>query len=249
MVFFVCGTAGYGAWVRERDYKALLETAVKTSSGRVAVYAGVLEPSTDRALERIALAKSIGVDHVVVIPPYYMGINDSLPHFRKCAEGYGGKIIVYNIPGCTGVNLTRKDISTLIDEGLVSAVKDSSGDFELFKTLCTLPVPVFQGLKPVMKDLKALGAAGCVPVPGNPYPELFVKAWHEKESPVEESKIQEKIDLIWGALVKGIDFMRPTAALMARLGIGDGTLLTGLTPLTERETDSLSDLCKTVLNK
>lgn len=225
---FVGGTAGLGPLLTERLYAELMEESLAAFAGRLPLLAGVIETSTPRALERIRLLESLGVEHFVLTSTYYLAPRDQeqiLTHFGRCAEATTMAMTAYDIPACVGVSITPETIAEMARRGWLAAVKDSSGDAAHFARLCALGretgLPVFQGLRPVMLELQRLGAAGCVPVPGNVCPALFAQAWRAAQAGdvATAARLQERIDRLWSALVAPGDFLSGSLYALAQEGL------------------------------
>lgn len=228
---FVAGTAGLGSIMTEAQYEETIATAIEHTAGRLPVLAGVLESSTARSIERLKKLEHSGVKAAVVVSPYYCRAqNDSqlLRHFGLLREATDLELVVYNLPGCTGTIIPVKLICEMAKRNWIHACKDSSGDSEYFLELCRRGskhgLQVYQGMRPDFEQLGKLRAAGCVPVPGNVFPELFVNAWNKRLQHETLSAIQQQCDEVWNQLVVGTDFFSRSIKLLAEQGIGSGIM-------------------------
>lgn len=122
------GTTGESPTVTQ-DEKLKLLSIVK-SSVDVPVIAGVGTNSTAATIENALAAEKIGVDGLLAVVPYYNKPNqDSLyEHFRMLAEAVKLPIMLYNVPGRTGVNMTAKTSAALSKIPNIAALKEASGD-------------------------------------------------------------------------------------------------------------------------
>lgn len=122
------GTTGESPTVTQ-DEKLKLLSIVKGSVG-VPVIAGVGTNSTAATIENALAAEKIGVDGLLAVVPYYNKPNqDSLyEHFRMLAEVVKLPIMLYNVPGRTGVNMTAKTSVALSKIPNIAALKEASGD-------------------------------------------------------------------------------------------------------------------------
>lgn len=225
---FLAGTAGFGAELTNSRYADLVEKARLYFGQRIPLVAGVIETSTQRAIERLRILEQNEYKYFVLTTTYYLparGAKEQLTHFGRCAESSDMEMIVYNIPGCVGVNIEVETIMTMAKKGWTRTVKDSSGSEGYFTRLCEAAreygVNVFQGLRPDTRKLVELKAAGCVPVPGNVRPDLFVKAWRAALNRDYEAtaRLQEQIDRLWRVLVLPDDFFSGSSRALAREGI------------------------------
>lgn len=215
----------------DKQYEELLTIATGYVAARCPVLAGVLEPGTTRSIERLKILNRVGAEAAVVVPPYYCRAHSEiqlLRHFELLRSATDLDLIFYNIPACTGVKVPVEFICELRRRNFVIACKDSSGDSEYFADLCRkgseCGLMVFQGMQPDFSVIAKLDAAGCVPVPGNVHPELFVKAWNNRFKPEVIFCLQQQCDDIWDELVNGYDFFSRSVALLAKNGIGSGVM-------------------------
>lgn len=239
---FVAGTAGLAPLLTERQYGRLMELALECFREGPPLVAGVIECSTPRALERIHLLESLGYRRFVLTSTFYLppsGQRQALRHFGRCAEATELEMIVYNIPSCTGIHIAVETVEEMARRGWTRTVKDSSNDAAHFGKLCALGrdagLAIFQGLRPVMSELAALGAAGCVPVPGNIRPSIFAEAWKAARNGDAERvrTLQVSIDLLWETLVAPGDFLTGTLYALARERLMQELLPEPLEPASE----------------
>ena len=228
---FIAGTAGFGSILTDAQHEWTVRLAVRHVAGRLPVLSGVLEPSTARVLERIRRIESSGVLAVVVVAPYYLRAQNErqlLRHFEIIRESTNLEMVLYNLPGCVGTAIPVQVFGDMAKRGWISACKDSSGDSEYFSELCRRGAEnglrVYQGMRPVFATLVELGAAGCVPVPGNVFPELYVQAWNKRTEQAELPGLQERCDQAWKDLVVGTDFFSRSLRRLAEEGLGAGVM-------------------------
>lgn len=228
---FVCGTAGLGSILTMADYEKVIVTTLETVPDDYPILCGVLESSTMRSIERIQLLDTLGVKTFVTVTPYYLKAtadDDLLRHFGAQRDSTDMEMVLYNMPGCTGVTLEQNLIFNMARKGWSSVVKDSSGDNEYFKKLCVggveLGMKIYQGLGPNFGELNKLGASGCVPLPANCHPELFVSAWEARANEELLATIQPEVDSVWNDLIRGTDYLRRALKVLEGQGIGTGTL-------------------------
>jgi dihydrodipicolinate synthase/N-acetylneuraminate lyase len=229
---FVCGTAGLGSVLTIADYETVIATAIETVPAGYPVLCGVLESSTMRSLERIKLLESLQIKCFVTITPYYLRATekeDLLRHFGTLRESTDMEMVLYNMPGCTGVVIEPDLIFDMAKRGWSTTVKDSSADKEYFETLCRkgaeFNLKVYQGLDPDFGWLNQIGASGCVPLPANSHPELFLSAWEARADQTRLVAIQAEVTSVWNDLIHGTDYIRRSLKLLAKEGIGTGSLM------------------------
>lgn len=228
---FVAGTAGLGSIMTEKQYRQTIAIAVEHVAGRLPLIAGVLEPSTQRSVEYLKILENSGVSTAVLVTPYYVKAkNDTqlLRHFGILRDSSNLELVVYNIPMCTGTGIPLKVLEEMAGRGWITACKDSSDDPEYFSALCRVGLErglrIYQGLRPDFAQLTELGASGCIPVPGNVFPELFVAAWNQRHQRQELPLLQKQCDDVWNQLVVGGDFFSRSVKLLAQQGLGSGVM-------------------------
>ncbi len=229
---FICGSAGLGSVLTMSDYKKVITTAQETVPEGYPLLCGVLESSTVRALERIKLLESLNIKTFVSITPYYLRAtekDDLLRHFGTLFESTEMEMVVYNMPGLTGVVIHPEVVFEMAKRGWTSAIKDSSGDNAYIAELCKggakFNLKVYQGLAPDFGWLSDMGAAGCVPLPANCRPEIFISAWEARADKQRIAEIQPQVDEVWNKLIHGTDYITRSIKLLAEEGIGTGTLM------------------------
>jgi 4-hydroxy-tetrahydrodipicolinate synthase len=125
-------TAGSGEYITLRpDERAeVVRRTVAAARGRVPVIAGILAPDTGSAVMAARAAQDAGAQGLLLLTPYY--VSPSVPgiieHFRTVSKETTIPIILYNIPGRTGINLDAAVIEALAEIPLVAAIKECDRD-------------------------------------------------------------------------------------------------------------------------
>lgn len=130
----VCGTTGESPTLEEKEKQDLLRSVISVNNGRVKVIMGTGSNDTRKSIKASREAEEIGADGLLLVAPYYnKPSQDGLTaHFQAIAECTGLPIIVYNIPGRTGITIAVDTILKLIDScPNIYAVKDSTGNVDL----------------------------------------------------------------------------------------------------------------------
>jgi 4-hydroxy-tetrahydrodipicolinate synthase len=174
----VLGSTGEGPTVESEERRELIRRAVERNLG-LPVVVGTGSNSTKAAVRMTEEAVDLGADAVLVVVPYY---NKPTPdglyaHFEAVARAAHGKsVIVYNVPGRTGLNLVPPALSRLWGIENVTAVKESSGNLGQIGEICrTLPEgkTVLSGDDGLALPSIAVGAEGLVSVAANILPRRF----------------------------------------------------------------------------
>ena len=125
----VLGTTGESPVVTEAEREALVAFAVKKVAGRVPVVIGTGGNDTEHAIRSSRAAKALGADAALVVTPYYNKPSQEglFRHFKTVAESADIPVILYNVPGRTGVNLLPDTVVRLAEVENIVALKDASG--------------------------------------------------------------------------------------------------------------------------
>jgi len=179
-----CGTTGENPALTPEEHRRVIEIAIRSANGRVPVLAGAGSNSTEKAVELAITAIDLGAEGILSITPYY---NKPTPdglrrHFGAQAEAVekrrsGYPMIMYNVPGRTGVNMTAETTLKLAAEiPNVAGVKEASANMEQILTILRGREDgflVLSGDDAWTLPLIAAGADGVISVAGNEAPHLM----------------------------------------------------------------------------
>lgn len=175
-----CGTTGESATMTEEEDQRVIQITVEAARGRARVIAGTGSNATDSAIEYSRIARDLGADAVLVVAPYYNKPTQEgmYAHFRAVAEAVSDlPVVIYNVPGRTGSNITAPTALRLAREvENIAAVKEASGDLaQIMAILRERPESfrVFSGDDALTLALIALGADGVISVASNEAPVLM----------------------------------------------------------------------------
>lgn len=178
------GTTGESATLSHEEHHQAIAITVdeaKQSGKDPLVIAGTGSNSTDEAISLSTYAEKAGADMVLLVTPYYNkpAQHSLIAHFTAIAEAVSIPIIIYNIPGRTGVNL---EVETLVKiakaKDNVIGVKEASGNIEqITKTIKSLPddFVVLSGDDNLTYHIMALGGKGVISVASNIIPAKIVE--------------------------------------------------------------------------
>jgi len=171
-----CGTTGESAALRGWEERArIIRIVVEEAAGRLPVIPGVGTNSTEETVGNVRRLGELGADGALVVTPYYNKPTQAglEAHFRAAAEASPVPIVLYNVPGRTGVNLLPATVAALADEPRIAAVKEASGDLvqaSWIRRLCGERVALLCGDDALTYPMLCLGAAGVISVVGNVAP-------------------------------------------------------------------------------
>jgi 4-hydroxy-tetrahydrodipicolinate synthase len=173
-----CGSTGEAATLLHEEYRRAIEIACDESRGEVPVIAGVGTNATWKAVEAAREAESLGADALLVLAPYYNKPTQEglYAHFRAVANESRLPLMLYNIPGRTGVNVAPATIAKLAkDCPTVAAVKEAAGSLDQVSEILQLTAgrkdfTVLSGDDSLTVPMMAVGARGVVSVVANVAP-------------------------------------------------------------------------------
>ncbi len=169
-----CGTTGESPTLSDDEQVEIIRAVKSAAGGRAPVVAGAGTNSTERTLHHGRAALSAGADALMLVNPYYNRPTQSglYQHFARCARELGAPIMLYNIPGRTGVELSVETIARLRAEcANIQAVKHATGQIESAAELSLVSdIVILSGDDPLTLPLMSVGARGVVSVVANLVP-------------------------------------------------------------------------------
>lgn len=200
----ICGTTGESSTMTDDEHLDCIKFAVKHTAGRVPVIAGTGSNDTKYAVELSKEAEAAGADALLVVTPYYNKTTQKglIAHFTAIADAVNIPIILYNIPGRTGMNIEIPTIKVLAQHKNIAAVKEASGNISYAAKLiaeCGDDIDVYSGNDDMIVPLMSLGAKGVISVLSHVLPKethLMVQYCLDNNL-AEATKLQiEYLDLI-----------------------------------------------------
>ncbi len=171
-----CGTTGESPTLSHEEHEYVIELTVKAVGKRVPVVAGTGSNSTKEAIRLTRFAEQIGVDAALLVVPYYNKPTQEglYLHFKQVASQVRIPLILYNIPGRSGVNLNPETILRLAkDCKNIIGVKEASGSLiqaSKILYLCGRDFLLYSGEDALNFPLLAIGARGFITVTANVAP-------------------------------------------------------------------------------
>jgi 4-hydroxy-tetrahydrodipicolinate synthase len=167
------GTTGESPTLDFHEHERVIELTVQVAKGRVPVIAGVGGNATDEALRLHQYARDVGADAGLSVNPYYNKPTQEglYHHFMTLADRVKLPIVLYNIPGRTGVNMTPQTVARLARHDNIVAIKEAAGSLDQvseIRALCDLPI--LCGDDSLTLPMMAIGAAGVISVASNVIP-------------------------------------------------------------------------------
>jgi 4-hydroxy-tetrahydrodipicolinate synthase len=125
-----CGTTGESATLSHLEHERVIDITVETVNKRVPVIAGTGSNSTDEAIRLTRHAKEARADAALLITPYYNKPTQKglYEHYKAVAAACGIPLVLYNVPGRTGVNMSAETVVELSKIDSIVGIKEASGD-------------------------------------------------------------------------------------------------------------------------
>ena len=176
----VCGTTGEASTMTDDEHIECIRFAVEKTAGRIPVIAGTGSNDTKYAVELSKIAQEKGADGLLLVTPYYNKASQKglVAHFTAIADAVDIPIILYNIPGRTGVSIDMNTYKILGQHKNIVAVKEASGKISYTSKLiaqCGDLLDVYSGNDDIIVPMMSIGAKGVISVISN----IMPKETHE----------------------------------------------------------------------
>ena len=172
----VNGTTGEASTLKVEEEHELIKLAVKVNKGRVPIICGTGSNDTAHAIIESLAAKELGADALLVVTPYYNKSSQRglIAHFNAIANAAKLPIILYNIPGRTGVNMAVDTVVELAKNPYIVGIKEASGNFDYVMQILSRmqgqDFAVYSGEDALILPMIAAGGDGVISVLSNVYP-------------------------------------------------------------------------------
>jgi 4-hydroxy-tetrahydrodipicolinate synthase len=174
------GTTGESPTIREEERKLIIKAVVDEVNSKIPVIVGTGTYSTEEAVRLSKEAQDLGADGLLVVAPYYNKPTQEglYLHFKAISEAVDLPIIVYNIPGRTGVNVEVQTLVRLSQFNNIVAVKEASGNLAQVMDIIEAlgdRITVLSGDDNLTLPIMALGGKGVISVISNLLPKPMVE--------------------------------------------------------------------------
>lgn len=167
------GTTGESPTLTFDEHHKLIDEVIKTADKRCTIIAGTGANSTDEAIELTKHAKAAGADASLQVTPYYNKPTQEglYRHFSTVADETGLPIVLYNVPGRSGVPIAAETVARLSKNANIVAVKEAAGSAERVSQILDLcDITVLSGDDALTLPMMAVGAKGVISVASNIIP-------------------------------------------------------------------------------
>jgi 4-hydroxy-tetrahydrodipicolinate synthase len=170
-----CATTSENPTYSWEEHFRIIEIVVEEAAGKLKVVPGCGTNSTTKSLDNLKKACELGADGAMVVTPYYNKPTQEglYAHFIKLADEGGLPLMLYNVPGRTGVNMKPATVARLSKHENIVAVKEASGSVEQMSEIILLSdssLSLLSGDDGITFPILAAGGKGVVSVVGNIVP-------------------------------------------------------------------------------
>ncbi|MCP9472778.1 MAG: 4-hydroxy-tetrahydrodipicolinate synthase [Nitrospira sp.] len=245
-----CGTTGESATLSHEEHHRVIQLTVEVVNRRVPVIAGTGSNSTEEAVALTKHAKQAGADGALLITPYYNKPTQEglYRHYKAVAEAVDLPLVLYNIPGRTGVNMLPSTIARLSTIDTIVGVKEGSGSVQQASDIvqmCGDRITVLAGDDSLTLPMMAVGAKGVITVTANIVPTemaQLVKTFADGKI-VEARRLHFALSPLFAALFLETNPI-PVKEALGMMGKIDPELRLPLCPMGQETRDKLRHVLK-----
>lgn len=246
------GTTGESPTLDYKEHEAVIETVVEAVGGRIPVLAGTGSNSTREAVHMTQHAKMVGADGGLIVLPYYNRPSQAglIRHIERLNE-VGIPLVIYNIPGRTGINMEPPTFEKLSYLENVVGVKEASGSINQMSEVVLVTkgrCAVMSGDDSLTLPLLSVGGTGVISVIANIVPSemsRLVKAW-EDGNREEALQLHQRLFLLGKAMLSLETNPGPVKEAMVMLGRDVGQVREPLAPLSDENRVKLREILESM---
>ncbi len=238
--FYVAGSTGEAFLLTEEERNLVYETVADETAGRVRLIAHVGSVSTDQAIRFGKLAKKLHYDAISAVCPFYYGFTfaEIKEHYRKITSECEMPMVMYNIPGTSGVKLSTEQIGEILSIPGIVGIKHTSSDYFAFEQVKTrYPDKVaFNGFDEMFLCGLSMGADGGIGSTYNYMAEKFLKIRElfGKGKMAEALEVQREANRIIKILIE-VGGMQMNKEVLCQMGFDFGVARAPFAELTEAQ--------------
>ena len=179
----ICGTTGEASTLNDEEHMAVLKFAIEVAGGRVPMIAGTGSNDTAHAIAMTKYACEIGYDAMLVVTPYYNKTTQKglIAMFTAIADASTKPLILYNVPGRTGMNIEPATYAALADHPNIAAIKEAGGNIsKIVETVALVgdKLDIYSGNDDQIVPILACGGSGVISVLSNVVPKETSQMCH-----------------------------------------------------------------------
>lgn len=246
----VCGTTGESAVMTPEEHARAIELCVKTAAKRVPVIAGTGTNDTQKTLRMTLKAQELGADAALVVTPYYNKPSQEglYRHFKYIHDETDIPLVIYNVPGRTGVNIAVETVGRLAELPRVVGIKDATPDILRpikLRKAAGKDFAILSGEDATVVAFLAHGGDGCISVTANVAPRLCRRlhdAWANGDF-AEVARLRDLLLPLHEAMFVETNPC-PVKYAASLLGFGDGSLRLPLWEISDASKQRVRDAMK-----
>ena len=171
----VCGTTGESSTMTLEEKQQTIKFAIEVANKRIPIIAGTGGNCTASVIEMTKYAESVGADAALIVTPYYNKTTQAglIAHYSEIAKSTSLPIILYSVPGRTGVNINPTTCLELSKIPNIVAIKEASGNLSQIAeiaSLCKDNLHIYSGNDDQILPILSVGGIGVISVLSNIYP-------------------------------------------------------------------------------
>ncbi|MBJ8463475.1 4-hydroxy-tetrahydrodipicolinate synthase [Acinetobacter nosocomialis] len=244
------GTTGEASTLSMEEHTQVIKEIIRVANNRIPIIAGTGANSTREAIELTKAAKDLGADAALLVTPYYNKPTQEglYQHYKAVAEAVELPLILYNVPGRTGVDLSNDTAVRLAEIPNIVGIKDATGDVPRGKALIEAlngKMAVYSGDDETAWELMLLGADGNISVTANIAPKAMSEVCAvaiAKDEP-QAKTLNNKIANLHNILFCESNPI-PVKWALHEMGLIDTGIRLPLTPLAEQYREPLRNALK-----
>ncbi|HPW41370.1 MAG TPA: 4-hydroxy-tetrahydrodipicolinate synthase [Bacillota bacterium] len=174
----ICGTTGEAPTMSDDEKKTAYKFTVDKIAGRIPVIAGTGSNDTHHSIELSKYAESVGCNGVLCVTPYYNKTTQKglIAHYTAIADSINIPVIIYNVPGRTGINTNADTLKALSVHKNIGGIKEASGNISQVVEIgmfCDDNFCMYSGNDDQVVPLLSVGGIGVISVVANIAPKLM----------------------------------------------------------------------------
>lgn len=244
------GTTGEASTLSMEEHTQVIKEIIRVANKRIPIIAGTGANSTREAIELTKAAKDLGADAALLVTPYYNKPTQEglFQHYKAVAKAVELPLILYNVPGRTGVDLSNDTAVRLAEIPNIVGIKDATGDVPRGKALIDAlngKMAVYSGDDETAWELMLLGADGNISVTANIAPKAMSEVCAvaiAKDEP-QAKTLNNKIANLHNILFCESNPI-PVKWALHEMGLIDTGIRLPLTPLAEQYREPLRNALK-----
>ena len=170
----ICGTTGEAATMPDKEHLSVIDFSIKRAAGRVPIIAGTGSNDTAHCVELSKESQKLGADGLLITTPYYNKATQKglMMHYDKVLEKTNLPIILYNVPGRTGMNYAIPTLKELAKDDRIVGIKEASGNIEYATEVAAMcpELDMYSGNDDMIVPILSLGGKGVISVLSNVAP-------------------------------------------------------------------------------